>query len=98
MGALRSDAGEEPVEVGTRVEAAPQAAADKAVEDGRAGTSFDIADEQPVFLAKGARPDGIFHAVIVDLDDSMIEVEKQAVPLPQSVGTGFADRAFRVSL
>jgi hypothetical protein len=31
MGALRSDAGEEPVEVGPRVEAAPQAAADEAV-------------------------------------------------------------------
>jgi hypothetical protein len=77
MGAFGGDAGEEPMEVGPRVEAAPQAAADKAVEDGRAGTSFDIADEQPVFLAKGARPDGVLHAVIVDLDDSMIEVESK---------------------
>ena len=37
MGAFGGDAGEEPVEVGTRVEAAPQAAADEAVEDGPCG-------------------------------------------------------------
>ena len=37
MGALRSDAGEEPVEVGPRVEAAPQAAADEAVSGKESG-------------------------------------------------------------
>ena len=36
MGAFGGDAGEEPVEVSPRVEAAPQAAADQAVKDGTA--------------------------------------------------------------
>ncbi len=42
-----------------------------------------------------ARAEGVLHAVVVDLDVSMIEVEEQAGPLSQRVGTGLAGRALR---
>ena len=95
VGASGGDAGEEPVEIGLRVEAAPQAAAGEAVKDRPARAGFDVADEQPVFPAKGAGADGVLHAVVVYLHFAVIEIGEQARPLPGGVGTGFADRALR---
>ena len=43
MGAFGGDAGEEPVEVGPGVEAAPQAAAEEAVKASTARAGFDVA-------------------------------------------------------
>src|SRR5690606_14522318 len=85
--------GDEAVEVGPRVEATPQAAADEAVKDGTARAGFHITDEQPVLLAKGAGPDGVLHAVIVDLNETVVEVDEQAGPLAEGIGTGLAHRA-----
>ena len=46
VGAVGGDAGEEPVEIGPRVEATPQAAAEETVKDRSARAGFDVADEQ----------------------------------------------------
>jgi hypothetical protein len=48
------------VEVGQGIKAAAAGALDEGVEDGRGLPGFGIADEQVVFLADGAGPDGVF--------------------------------------
>ena len=88
-------AGEEPVQVLMRVDAAAQAAAEQAVEDGTALSGSHIADEQVVLLSKGTGPYRILHAVVIDFDFAVLEEGLQSLPLAFGVEAGFGHGALR---
>lgn len=50
--------GEHVLEVGKRIDAAALAGDDQGVDDGGAVASVGMANEEPVFLSDGRRPDG----------------------------------------
>ena len=62
------------------------------VNNGRALTGAGVADEQPVLLADGRRPDGIFNEVVVQPGLPMVEMGGERHPLSQEVIAGFAPR------
>ena len=71
---------------------APSAAFDPGVEDRAAFSGSGTADEEPVFLAKGRRADGVFHQVAVDLHAAVAPIDFQRGPLAQGVVDGLAEQ------
>lgn len=65
------------------------------VEDGAFATGLAVSNEQPVFLAKLGRPDGVFNQVVVDLDPAVCQIPFEILPLIESVGDGFSQFALR---
>jgi len=66
----RRQAGEDVPEIGERIEAAPPAAFDDGVDDGAAVARLGFTDEEPVLLADGGGPDGVFVEVVIDLQSA----------------------------
>jgi hypothetical protein len=71
------------------------AALDDGVEDRAAVTGLSIAQEQPVLLSDGGRPNGIFHEVVVDLNSALFEINTQERPVGERVIDGLAKSAAR---
>ncbi len=67
--------GEDFAQVGLRVDSSTAAGFDDRKEDGAALFGFGLADEQPVFLADGSWPDGVFDGVVVDLDSAVFDLD-----------------------
>jgi hypothetical protein len=61
---------EDFAKVGLRINVTASAGFDEVEEDGAVLASFSLADEQPVFLARGCGPDGVLNVVVVDLPRS----------------------------
>ena len=87
------EAGEQVGEVGLGVDAGAVAVADQGVARGGAVAAFGVADEQPVFLADGGGPDGVFGKVVVDLDAAVLQEHEQFFPLAKGVVEGLAGEA-----
>ena len=84
---------EHAAEVGLRVDPAAAAAFDDGVEDGSALASVRGSEEQPVLFVGSGGADGVFHAVVVDLNASVGNEVLQFGPAVQGVGAGFAQGA-----
>ena len=91
----RGQAREHLAQVGLWVDASAAAGFDDRVEDGAAVPGFGFADEQPVLLADGRRPDGVLDGVVVDLDSAVFEIHAEHGPQRQRVVDGFAHGALR---
>ena len=65
------------------------------VEDGAFAPGLAVSNEQPVFLAKLGRPDGVFNQVVVDLDPAVCQIPFEILPLIESVVDGFSQFASR---
>ena len=85
-GQARQDVGE----VFTHVDFETTAVFDDGVEDGAFAPGIAVSYEQPVFLTKFGRTDGVFYEVVVDLDPTVGEVAFEILPLVEGVGDGFA--------
>ena len=91
----RWQSGQDIAQVGLGVDAPAAATLDERVDDGAALPGVGVSDEQPVFLADGRGPNGVFHKVVVDLDPPVGGVEGEFVPVLERVGHGLAEAAFR---
>ena len=61
------DAGEHVAQILMRIDAASAATFDNRVDHGAALSGLGVSKKQPVLLADSRRPNGIFHAIVVDL-------------------------------
>jgi len=77
-------------QTGEGIKAAPPAAFDQGINDGAALAGIGFPDEEPVFLADGSRPNGIFHQVVVDLHPTIAQINFQRAPLAQRIVNGAA--------
>ena len=68
---------------------------DKRVDDGGTLAGVGMANEEPVFLADGGRPDRIFDEVIVDARERVSLVCDQHVPVVEQVRARFAEFGLR---
>ena len=85
--------GEDFAQVSLRVDATAATGFDDRKEDGAALSGFGFADEQPVFLADGSWPDGVFDGVVVDLDSAVFKIDGEHGPQGEGVVDGFAEGA-----
>jgi hypothetical protein len=88
------DAGEDVTQVGFGVDAVQFAGFDQAVDDGCAVATGIGAGEEPVFPAEGDAAQGVFSAVVVDLQAAVLGITGQRRP----VGRGVADRLGEAAL
>ena len=88
------DAGEDVTQVGFGVDAVQFAGFDQAVDDGCAVATGIGAGEEPVFPAEGDAAQGVFSAVVVDLQAAVLGIAGQRRP----VGRGVADRLGKAAL
>ena len=72
-------------QVGVRVQTASAATFDEGINNRAAFAGSGIAHEQPVLLAAGGGPDGIFHQVVVNLHPAVIQINGQRGPLAQGI-------------
>ena len=68
------EAGEDIPEIGIGVQPPPAAALNDGVNDGAIFPGPGLADKEPVLLAQGGGPDGIFHQVVVDLHPAIGQI------------------------
>lgn len=86
---------EDVAEVGPGVgDAGDLAAAKECVENRESLGRFVVAGEEPVFAAESHRAKGVFGGVVVWTQSSVVEKDRQGVPLPQRVGDGATERRF----
>ena len=65
------NAGEHVSQISMRIDAPSPTALDNCVDDGTALPRIGVSEKQPVLLADSRRPNGIFHAIVVDFDPTI---------------------------
>lgn len=68
---------------------------DQRVEDGGALAGVGVADEEPVLLAEGRRPDGVFDEVVVEPGLAVSLVRDERLPVLEQIGAGPAEERAR---
>ena len=68
------------------------------VDHGGLVTRLFRAEEEPVFCTELDGAHGVLDEVVVDLEPAVLQIPREGVPVPLSVGEGFADRALRAVL
>jgi hypothetical protein len=89
------DAGEDVAQVGFGVDAVQFAGFDQAVDDGRALATAIRAGEEPVFPAEGNAAQGIFGAVVIDLQAAVVGVADKRGPVCEGVADRLGEPALR---
>ena len=82
-------------EILVRIQSLSAASFDHGVNDRAALAGVGFADEQPVFLADGRRPNRIFHEVVVDLHPAVGQINFQRAPLSQGIINRGSQQALR---
>ena len=83
----------EEVEIAQRLQAVGLGGLDEAIEGSAGGRASGRAGEEPVFPAHGKGADGVLGQVVVGAQASVLEVNGDAVQLPQGIGNGFSEQA-----
>jgi len=87
--------GQHVSQIGIGIDAAISATSDDRVNHSTAPPGFFVSDEEPVLFAHGRGSDGVFDEVVVDLDSAIGDEHRQHGLLTESIGEGFAEKAFR---
>ena len=75
------DAGEHVSQISMRIDAPSPTALDNCVDDGTALPRIGVSEKQPVLLADSRRPNGIFHAIVVDFDPTIADIFDERLPI-----------------
>ena len=64
-----------------RIDAPSAATFDNRVDHGAALPGLGVFEKQPVLLADSRRPNGIFHAIVVDFDPTIADIFDERLPI-----------------
>src|SRR6476646_11537953 len=86
--------GEKIMEVGPGIDATAFAARDDAVNYGTPPTGIGMTNEEKVLLSNGARANGVFGEIVVDLQTAVLQIGLQGSPLVDHITHGFVQGTF----
>ena len=82
---MRGDAGEHVAQPGERVDAVQLAGLDQTIDGGGTLSAGIRTGEEPIFPAEGDAADGVFGAVVVDLEPAVVDEAGERRPVAERV-------------
>src|SRR5512147_2050244 len=92
---MRGDAGEHVAQPGERVDAVQLAGLDQTIDGGGTLSAGIRTGEEPIFPAEGDAADGVFGAVVVDLEPAVVDEAGERRPVAERVAERLGQSALR---